>query len=136
MGCKKSENFPIKIKFSYFRLTNVYDSDILIYDMKNMDLQDCTGFDWDKHNSCKNWDKHLVDMNECEEIFFNQPLIVLNDIKHSKLEKRFYSLGKTDTERKLFVVFTIRNNLICIISARDMAKKEKMRYKNYEKENT
>ncbi len=104
--------------------------------MKNMDLQNCAGFNWDEHNSCKNWDKHLVDMNECEEIFFNQPLIVFNDIKHSKLEKRFYSLGKTDKERKLLIVLTIRNNLIRVISARDMSKKEKVRYENYEKENS
>ncbi len=107
-----------------------------MYAMKKNDLQNCAGFDWDEHNSCKNWNKHLVDMNECEEIFFNQPLIVFNDIKHSKLEKRFYSLGKTDKERKLFIVLTIRNNLIRIISARDMSKKEKVRYKNYEKENS
>jgi uncharacterized DUF497 family protein len=72
-------------------------------------------------------------MSECEETFFNQPLIVFDDIKHSKSEKRFYSLGRTDKERKLFMVFTIRNSLIRVISARDMSKKERERYNNYEK---
>ena len=101
--------------------------------MLNIDLQNCIGFNWDEHNLCKNWEKHLVMMSECEEIFFNQPLIVFDDLKHSRLEKRFYSLGRTDKKRKLFIVFTIRNNLIRVISARSMSKKEKVRYNNYEK---
>ena len=104
--------------------------------MKKLDLLNCVGFDWDENNSNKNLKKHLVTMNECEEIFFNQPLIVFDDIKHSKLEKRYYSLGKTDKERKLFIAFTLRKDFIRIISARDMSKTEKARYKNYEKENS
>jgi len=101
--------------------------------MMNVDLQNCVGFDWGEHNSYKNWEKHLVTMSECEEIFFNQPFIMFDDVKHSKSKKRFYLLGKTDKKRKLFVVFTIRNKLIRVISARDMSKKERERYNNYEK---
>jgi len=40
-------------------------------------------FQWDKGNSLKNWGKHSVSQSECEEIFFNQPLIVVDDEKHS-----------------------------------------------------
>jgi len=104
--------------------------------MNKLGLLNCVGFNWDEYNSYKNWKKHLVTMDECEEIFFNQPLIVFDDIKHSKSEKRFYSLGKTDKERKLFVAFTVRKNLIRVISPRDMSKNEKERYKSYEKENS
>ena len=101
--------------------------------MNKSELLNCVGFDWDEYNSYKNWKKYLVTMDECEEIFFNQPLIVFNDIKHSKSKKRFYSLGKTDKKRKLFLAFTVRKNLIRVISSKDMSKKEKNRYENYEK---
>jgi len=91
-------------------------------------LLNCEGFDWDEGNSEKNWILHQVAKCECEQVFFNEPLIVTNDLKHSQTEKRWFVLGKTDTERLLFIVLTIRNKLIRIISARDMNKKEKEVY--------
>jgi uncharacterized DUF497 family protein len=92
-------------------------------------LQACTGFQWDDGNKNKNWLKHKVTNYECEQIFFNRPFIVNDDIKHSDTERRFYALGQTDLGRKLFVVFTIRNKKIRIISARDMSKKEREIYR-------
>ena len=91
-------------------------------------LLECTGFEWDEGNKDKNWIKHKVSNSECEEIFFNQPLIVNFDEKHSKEEARFYALGHTDLHRKLFIVFTIRDKRIRVISARDMSKKERKIY--------
>ena len=35
-----------------------------------------TGFEWDEGNRGKNWDKHRVFDSECEQVFFNQPLLV------------------------------------------------------------
>ncbi len=92
-------------------------------------LQECTGFQWDAGNKDKNWLKHKVTNSECEQIFFNQPFFVNHDLKHSNKEYRFCALGQTDLGRKLFVVFTIRNKKIRIISARDMSKKEKEIYR-------
>jgi len=86
------------------------------------------GFDWDEGNKDKNWDKHQVDFRECEEVFFNQPLLINEDIKHSFHEKRYYLLGRSDTNRMLFLVFTLRNNKIRVISARDQSNKERMIY--------
>ena len=91
-------------------------------------IKNLTGFDWDEGNISKSWIKHDVSPFECEQVFFNQPLIVKNDEKHSKKEIRYYGLGKTDYEKKLFVVFTIRENKIRIISARIMSKKEREIY--------
>ena len=88
----------------------------------------CTGFQWDQGNIDKNWLKHKVSNNECEQIFFNEPLLVADDRKHSEAEKRWFALGKTDANRFLFVVFTIREGLIRIISARDMHQKERKIY--------
>ena len=91
-------------------------------------LENCEGFEWDHGNIRKNWIRHQVSRIECEQLFFNKPLIVIDDPKHSKKEKRWYLLGQTDQGRYLFIVFTVRVNLIRVISARDMNKKERKQY--------
>ena len=96
--------------------------------MTDHEILNCTGFQWDNDNSEKNWISHQVTKSECEQILFNQPLVIGNDEKHSKIEKRYYILGQTDSDRQLYIVCTIRQNLIRIISARDMSKKEREVY--------
>jgi uncharacterized DUF497 family protein len=91
-------------------------------------LADCDGFQWDEGNSDKNWHLHQVTNSECEEVFFNLPLITAFDSKHSTQERRYYALGRTDTDRWLFVAFAVRANLIRVISARDMNQKEAQKY--------
>lgn len=95
-------------------------------------LSKCNGFEWDEHNAEKIWQKHRVSPSECEQLFFNRPLVVADDIKHSEKENRFYSLGHTDAGRMLFVVFTVRRTLIRVISARDMNRKERKVYESHE----
>ena len=97
-------------------------------------LKECTGFQWDKHNIQKNWEKHKVSPSESEQAFFNTPLIVAKDVKHSQIEERYYALGKTNLDRRLFLAFTIRKKLIRVISSRDMTKKERKIYEKREKE--
>ncbi len=101
--------------------------------MGEADLRKCKGFQWDEGNSEKNWLKHKVSRIECEQIFFNHPLVVRHDSEHSqKDEIRFYALGHSDKGRLLFLVFTIRDQLIRVISARDMNKREKRIYSDAE----
>ena len=94
-------------------------------------LQECTGFQWDEHNIDKNWDRHNVSPIESEEVFFNRPFIVKKDAEHSQKEERYYVLGRTDENRDLFMVFTIRKKLIRVISSRDMNRKERKIYEKY-----
>ena len=99
------------------------------------ELLQCVGFEWDDANSRKIWIKHRVTPFECEQMFFHRPLVVVADVKHSQSENRFYALGRTEAGRLLFTVFTIRRQLIRVISARDMSRKERRVYTVYEKEN-
>ena len=92
------------------------------------DFQSVSGFDWDEGNRDKNWLKHGVSNGECEELFFNLPLIVADDTKHSELERRYYALGQTNTGRHLFLSFTIRLDKVRVISARHMSRKERESY--------
>jgi len=91
-------------------------------------LENITGFDWDAGNERKSQDKHGVSKYEAEQVFFNAPLLLLDDEKHSESEQRFHAFGKTDAARLLHVTFTIRKNKLRVISARDMHKKEKKVY--------
>jgi uncharacterized DUF497 family protein len=92
-------------------------------------LSNCSGFEWDQGNNTKNWEKHSVSTGECEQIVFNKPLIIKRDSEHSQFENRNYVLGRTNIDRLLFAVFTVRNDKIRIISARDMTDSEIERYK-------
>ncbi len=92
------------------------------------ELVDCTGFQWDAGNENKNWKLHGVSRGECEQVFFNRPVLVATDHRHSKKERRYGALGQTTTGRLLAVVFTIRGRLIRIISSRDMSRRERSRY--------
>ncbi len=92
-------------------------------------MEKIEGFDWDSGNSNKNWKKHKVANTEAEEVFFNHPRYIYPVREElSGGEKRFYLLGKTNSGRQLFIVFTVRKELIRVISARDMSKKERRRY--------
>ncbi|MHB8808731.1 MAG: BrnT family toxin [Desulfobulbaceae bacterium] len=93
-------------------------------------LHHCSGFDWDEGNIEKNWRRHKVSPAECEQIFFNRPLVVRDDIRHSATEQRFYALGKTDMGRFLFIAFTVRKNRIRVISARDLSRKERRLFRD------
>lgn len=89
-----------------------------------------TGFNWDEGNSRKNSEKHSVSQSESEQIFFNEPLLVLEDSKHSQDEARYHALGETDDRRRLHITFTLRadGTLLRVISARDMHRKERAIY--------
>ena len=90
------------------------------------------GFQWDQGNIDKNLIKHNVENWECEQVFFNKPILILEDLSHSLSEKRWAAFGKTDADRLLMVVFTKRGKSLRIISARDMNKKEKQFYEETE----
>ena len=101
--------------------------------MSEADFSRHLGFEWDAQNSDKIWRKHKVSPFECEQIFFNQPLVVAPDEAHSHAEARIYALGRTDAERLLFLVFTARKSLVRVISARDMSRAEREVYRSHEK---
>jgi len=95
-----------------------------------IDLAKISGFEWDRGNARKSEDKHGVSMAEAEQVFFNAPLLLLEDVAHSQTEPRIHALGKSDDGRALHITFTLRDNsrLIRVISARDMHRKERMIY--------
>ena len=67
---------------------------------------------------------------QAEGIFFNQPLLMLDDLRHREQEARYHALGKMLDGRLLHVSFTLRGGgtPIRVISARDMHRNERSVY--------
>lgn len=91
-------------------------------------FKDVEGFQWDEGNSQKNWVRHKVIQVEAEQVFFNRPLVVTSLVREDLREIRYFALGKTDAERLLTIVFTLRDRLIRVISARPMSRPERKAY--------
>ena len=96
-----------------------------------LDVESLIGFEWDDGNVYKNEQKHGLNYKLIEEIFFNEPLLIVEDFSHSIDECRCVAFGRDNKNNKTMVVFTVRDGLIRVISARNMTKKEKMFYENY-----
>jgi len=94
------------------------------------DFTRISGFQWDQGNDRKSVDKHGVSQSEAEQVFFNEPLLIVDDVKHLQSEPRFHALGVTVDGRELHITFTLRDQetRIRIISARAMHRKERDRY--------
>ena len=96
-----------------------------------LDIRNCVEFDWDNGNITKNESKHNLKANEIEELFFNEPILIVEDTKHSVDECRCNALGYINSGLKLFIAFAKRQNKIRVISARPMKKKEREIYENF-----
>ena len=86
-------------------------------------------FDWDEGNLNKNLKEHSVSIQEAEQTFFNRSLL-LSDILLFTSEKRYKALGRSNSDRKLLAIFTVRNKKVRVISVRDMSRKERNEYEN------
>src|SRR5271163_3621741 len=88
-----------------------------------IDWTGVVGFDWDAGDERRSVDNHRVRRTEAEQAFFNQPLLVLEDERHSSDERRFHALGCTEAGMRLHITFTLRREgaRVRVISARDMS---------------
>lgn len=99
-------------------------------DFDCLDIENIVGFEWDEGNIHKNEDKHGLKYSTIEEVFFNEPLLIVEDFKHSCDECRCLALGQNNFGEFTTVIFTIRNKHIRVISARAMSKKERKIYES------
>lgn len=89
------------------------------------------GFEWDdgNHKKCQ---KHGASIAEIEHVLTHAETLIRPDPKNPKSEPRFLAIGRTQTGRYMFVVFTPRQraagNLLRPISARYMHEREIRKY--------
>ena len=92
------------------------------------------GFVWDTGNKDKNQAKHKIKIEEAEELFFDSKYIMVKDNLHSLKEYRFIIIGVSKSNRLLTIAFTVRSNMIRVISARPASKREKIIYEKATKD--
>jgi uncharacterized protein len=86
-------------------------------------------FEWDKGNVTKSFQKHGVTCAGAEEVFTERRFVPLGEQYHPPCaEPRFGVLGQTHKGKLLFLVFTLRNDRIRVISVRPMNEREKRLY--------
>jgi uncharacterized protein len=85
-----------------------------------------TGFEWDEEKSKANLIKHGIDFDDASEVFYG-PVILRGSNRNN--EERWIAIGKSH-DRILSVIFTRRNDLIRIISARHPRPDEERAYRN------
>ena len=98
------------------------------------ELRRCTGFQRDDGNSEKNWTAHRVTRSECEQVFFSEPIVIARTGGQHQDEGRYHALGRTENNRWLFIVFTVRDKEVRVISARDMSRRERRAYQSAQEE--
>ena len=72
--------------------------------------------------------KHQVEASEVEEVFENHPRIRFVQKGNRRGEDIYMALGRSEAGRYLAVIFIMKKNNALILSARDMAKKERKQY--------
>ena len=86
-------------------------------------------FEWDERKNIRNFQKHGIWFEEAKTIWADGHSIEFFDDGHSNDEDRFMRIGRSTKNRTLLVVFCERDQeLIRIVSARRLTKKEKDQY--------
>jgi uncharacterized DUF497 family protein len=82
-------------------------------------------FEWYRPKAAANRTKHGVTFEEASTVFGDPLGRVTDDPRHSEGEERFVLLGESDRRRLLVVMFTERDGVIHLISARRAARRER-----------
>jgi uncharacterized DUF497 family protein len=88
-------------------------------------------FVWDEDKQRSNMYRHGLNFRDALSAFFDPFFILRHDHRHSAEEDRYNIIGKTDNERLIFIVYTLRGLETLLISAR---KANKFEVELYEKQ--
>jgi uncharacterized DUF497 family protein len=86
------------------------------------------GFEWHGPKAAANRAKHKVTFEEASTIFGDPLGRITDDPRHSEGEERFVLLGESDRRRLLVVMFTERDEIVRLISARKATRREQREY--------
>lgn len=91
-----------------------------------LEFLESAGFAWDEEKGQANLIKHGIAFEEASEIFYG-PIVVWRSNRNN--EERWVAVGESHG-RVVSVIFTRRNDLIRIISARHPRQNEERAYRN------
>lgn len=85
-------------------------------------------FEWDIDKARTNVRKHGVTFEEARSCFYDPRQIVFYDPDHSDDEDRELLIAHSNQGRVLIISYTLKTEVIRIISARKATKSEEIRY--------
>lgn len=85
-------------------------------------------FEWDDNKAESNFLKHGITFEKAVTVFADPYLLFTEDFGHSKQEEREWAIGEAENGSIIVVIFTMRDELIRIISARKATKRECKKY--------
>ncbi len=83
-------------------------------------------FEWDSIKNQRNIEKHGIDFMDAVRIF-ERPTLTVVDNRRNYGEKRIAAMGAIE-DVILYVVYTVRDNVLRIISARRANRRERKKY--------
>lgn len=83
-------------------------------------------YEWDPNKAKSNFKKHGVKFSDAVGVFEDENAITIDD--ENEKEERFVTIGMDFLSRILVVVYTFRDIVIRIISARKATKQERKMY--------
>ena len=85
-------------------------------------------FTWDPHKAAENQRKHRVDFREAATVLEDALSTTFPDPGHSRLERRYLTIGTSRHGRLLVVAHTEVGEVVRIISARRATRRERRFY--------
>jgi uncharacterized protein len=85
-------------------------------------------FEWDLRKARSNLAKHGVAFEQASTIFGDSLSLTIPDSEHSRMERRYATMGRAFNGKLLVVVHTDRDDNIRIISARRASRRERKFY--------
>jgi uncharacterized DUF497 family protein len=86
-------------------------------------------FEWDEKKNQKNIEKHGIDFNDAKEVFNDKKLLKSPDLRQDYGEERWKVIGGI-FGAVIAVIYTLREAVTRIISARRASQKERDEYNN------
>lgn len=84
--------------------------------------------EWDENKAASNQRKHGVTFEEAATCFYDPQQVAFYDPDHSDEEDREILIARSEHDRLLLVVYTLRGEAVRIISARPTTKRETRDY--------
>jgi uncharacterized DUF497 family protein len=85
--------------------------DVYVCHIQSMnDMARLAGFHWHAGNDNDISHKHRVSRAAAEQVFFNDPVLIMADERHSRPEERLHALSRTDNGGILLIAFTLRDD--------------------------
>ena len=85
-------------------------------------------FEWDEKKAAANLAKHRVSFDEATTVFDDPLYVDFYDPDHSIDERRYIIIGESQQRRLLIVSYTERDEVIRLISAREVTRSERETY--------